>query len=411
MSLHKWHQALLELESVFVLVVLLHYLSMFRVGPPLDLNVDADGQQLCLTILVFDPASQHSRIACSLMSKSIPPLLFQQLSPFSSASESCIWRETIPAFLAFDAHSGGSSWFSSLLPWLSFWDPLTPLRPHRLGAQHEGSARVNLVVLSSAGGGGLHSCCTALYMPRPGLPTPFALLLLTSPCLAAVEVGCMLRVSSPLVALSTFDICGTLACSPPTKANQVQSPSGHFGFSQVVIVPDIATSWWVFSGISSFPHPCIPVLFHSHFISPSSTLKILSSKHSKRGEFALGCKTLTSVTKTSCGLLVRQPAACLRISLKTTRTPPPVTYPCFYHHSANTIIAKAMYSSERHLLMDSVVMMSPSVATLTRTWTSPKPEPGSTLKHLAVPELGVEVGALLGCKTQISPGAPIPCLH
>ncbi|KAJ8868657.1 hypothetical protein PR048_030196 [Dryococelus australis] len=31
----------------------------------------------------------------------------------------------------------------------------------------------------------------------------------------------------------------------------------------------------VFSGISLFPHPCIPALLHSHFISPSSALKTL----------------------------------------------------------------------------------------------------------------------------------------
>ncbi|KAJ8890571.1 hypothetical protein PR048_010080 [Dryococelus australis] len=53
-------------------------------------------------------------------------------------------------------------------------------------------------------------------------------------------------------------VAGRLACSPPTKANGVQSQAGPLGFSQVCIVPDIATGRWIFSDISRFPRPCIP---------------------------------------------------------------------------------------------------------------------------------------------------------
>ncbi|KAJ8887829.1 hypothetical protein PR048_014047 [Dryococelus australis] len=42
------------------------------------------------------------------------------------------------------------------------------------------------------------------------------------------------------------------------------------GFSQVGIVPDDAAGRQAFSGISRFPHPCIPALLHSHLIQSSS---------------------------------------------------------------------------------------------------------------------------------------------
>ncbi|KAJ8883439.1 hypothetical protein PR048_015282 [Dryococelus australis] len=38
------------------------------------------------------------------------------------------------------------------------------------------------------------------------------------------------------------------------------------GFLQVGIVPDDAAGQRIFSRISSFPCPCIPVLLHSHLI-------------------------------------------------------------------------------------------------------------------------------------------------
>ncbi|KAJ8870702.1 hypothetical protein PR048_029727 [Dryococelus australis] len=45
------------------------------------------------------------------------------------------------------------------------------------------------------------------------------------------------------------------------------------GFSHEEIVPDDTAGWRLFSGISRFPRPCIPVLFHPRLTSPSSALK------------------------------------------------------------------------------------------------------------------------------------------
>ncbi|KAJ8898006.1 hypothetical protein PR048_003366 [Dryococelus australis] len=59
-----------------------------------------------------------------------------------------------------------------------------------------------------------------------------------------------------------------LACSPPTKANRYQSPAGSLAdFYQVGIVLDDAAGRRIFSGISRFPRPFIPVpgLLHTHF--------------------------------------------------------------------------------------------------------------------------------------------------
>ncbi|KAJ8888258.1 hypothetical protein PR048_007745 [Dryococelus australis] len=45
-------------------------------------------------------------------------------------------------------------------------------------------------------------------------------------------------------------------------------------FRKLGIVPDDIADGWVFPGISSFLHPCIPAMLHSHLISHSSALKI-----------------------------------------------------------------------------------------------------------------------------------------
>ncbi|KAJ8881242.1 hypothetical protein PR048_017718 [Dryococelus australis] len=67
-------------------------------------------------------------------------------------------------------------------------------------------------------------------------------------------------------------VAGRLDCSPPTKANWVQSPAvGTPGFSQVGIVPGDAFGRRVFTGISRFPHPCIPALLHCYLISHFSS--------------------------------------------------------------------------------------------------------------------------------------------
>ncbi|KAJ8894970.1 hypothetical protein PR048_000278 [Dryococelus australis] len=69
-------------------------------------------------------------------------------------------------------------------------------------------------------------------------------------------------------------VVGRLDCLLPTKANKAQTPGRVIPrFSQVETVPDDAAGQWVFSGICSFPLPCISALLHSHIISPSSALK------------------------------------------------------------------------------------------------------------------------------------------
>ncbi|KAJ8871572.1 hypothetical protein PR048_027898 [Dryococelus australis] len=55
-----------------------------------------------------------------------------------------------------------------------------------------------------------------------------------------------------------------LDCSPPIKADRVQSPAGSL---------PMPLAGWFFSGISNFPRPCIPTLLHPHLISPVSSLK------------------------------------------------------------------------------------------------------------------------------------------
>ncbi|KAJ8870068.1 hypothetical protein PR048_029079 [Dryococelus australis] len=63
-------------------------------------------------------------------------------------------------------------------------------------------------------------------------------------------------------------------CSPPANANRIQSATGSLpGFAQLGIVSNDAADRRVFSGISHFPRPFIPALFHTHLASPSSALK------------------------------------------------------------------------------------------------------------------------------------------
>ncbi|KAJ8872494.1 hypothetical protein PR048_026100 [Dryococelus australis] len=54
----------------------------------------------------------------------------------------------------------------------------------------------------------------------------------------------------------------------------------HSGFLHVGIVPDdAAAGWWVFSGISHFPHPSILALFHIHLTLPSALKTTIVSKN------------------------------------------------------------------------------------------------------------------------------------
>ncbi|KAJ8888012.1 hypothetical protein PR048_007497 [Dryococelus australis] len=76
--------------------------------------------------------------------------------------------------------------------------------------------------------------------------------------------------SSPRPELVHDYMTQRLDCSPPTKANSIQSAAGSLpGFSHVGIVPDDATSWWVFSGISRLPLLFIATLLRSsHLYHP-----------------------------------------------------------------------------------------------------------------------------------------------
>ncbi|KAJ8885277.1 hypothetical protein PR048_011474 [Dryococelus australis] len=62
--------------------------------------------------------------------------------------------------------------------------------------------------------------------------------------------------------------------SPLTKANKVRFPAGLLpDNSHVGIVQYDAAGGQVFLGMSRFPRPSIPVLLHTHLVSPSSSLK------------------------------------------------------------------------------------------------------------------------------------------
>ncbi|KAJ8888090.1 hypothetical protein PR048_007577 [Dryococelus australis] len=68
-----------------------------------------------------------------------------------------------------------------------------------------------------------------------------------------------------------------LDCSPPTKANRVQSPAESIpDFRDKGTVPDDFAGSRVFSGISRFLCSCIPVLLHPHLFSISSAPKSLT---------------------------------------------------------------------------------------------------------------------------------------
>ncbi|KAJ8895055.1 hypothetical protein PR048_000380 [Dryococelus australis] len=61
--------------------------------------------------------------------------------------------------------------------------------------------------------------------------------------------------------------------SSTTKANRVRFQAGSPGISHVLIVSVDAAGRRLFTGISRFLRPCIPILPHTHLASPSSALK------------------------------------------------------------------------------------------------------------------------------------------
>ncbi|KAJ8892415.1 hypothetical protein PR048_004995, partial [Dryococelus australis] len=78
------------------------------------------------------------------------------------------------------------------------------------------------------------------------------------------------------------------------NASRVRFPAGR---PRIFAVPDDAAGRRVFSGISRFPRPCIPVPLHAHFASPLSVLKIsmlraaqISSLTLRKKQFSVGTR-------------------------------------------------------------------------------------------------------------------------
>ncbi|KAJ8881592.1 hypothetical protein PR048_018077 [Dryococelus australis] len=100
------------------------------------------------------------------------------------------------------------------------------------------------------------------------LPRPSCLLSYVSP-LRVCNLGTTFHPSVTLKVCRGAAVAERLACSPPAKANRVQSPAGSLpDFRFVGIVPDDAASRRVFSEISRFPHAIILALFHTHLKHP-----------------------------------------------------------------------------------------------------------------------------------------------
>ncbi|KAJ8896826.1 hypothetical protein PR048_002172 [Dryococelus australis] len=80
-------------------------------------------------------------------------------------------------------------------------------------------------------------------------------------------------------------------------------------FLQVGIVPGDDSDRWVFTGISSFPHPFIPALIHSHLMSPSSALKtslLRTTQNSSLTALIKGCSILLTVCHTVTNVNLKQ---------------------------------------------------------------------------------------------------------
>ncbi|KAJ8867848.1 hypothetical protein PR048_031653 [Dryococelus australis] len=117
-------------------------------------------------------------------------------------------------------------------------------------------------------------------------------------------------------------------------------------FSHVGIVPDNGAGQQIFSGISSFPHPFIPALLHTHLISPSLALKtsLLSA-----AQISL-IKIDTTATGTD-----------EAYSEKKVKPDGPATH--FPDFGANSCIqsqpASTLELSEIHLLLEKLILVVP----------------------------------------------------
>ncbi|KAJ8869664.1 hypothetical protein PR048_028657 [Dryococelus australis] len=206
--------------------------------------------------------------------------------------------------------------------------PLTPSRPRRLGSQLEGSARVDFVALWSAtwscllgwgGGAALVSYRAPYLLP----PLPFR-----PPCLAAVEVGCTPRISSPLVARSILGRCGTIHRNVPQFAGAAMLASAQGypgfdswrgrspGFSHVGIISGDAAVRRVFSEISRPLPPTIafPALSRDRFPSSSSALKTSVLRSAKISSFHLKALSLTYAVESQLRVFKSNPKSHTKVS-------------------------------------------------------------------------------------------------
>ncbi|KAJ8888695.1 hypothetical protein PR048_008187 [Dryococelus australis] len=111
------------------------------------------------------------------------------------------------------------------------------------------------------------------------------------------SLRCLSRSTLPLVtADSKLSGLKSLADFYPARRN-IRAACVWVRARDVEIVLEDGASHRVFSGIFRFPRPCIPVLFHSHFISPSSALKT-SRPHiwSYSVRVSHGCKKIERAT-------------------------------------------------------------------------------------------------------------------
>ncbi|KAJ8892420.1 hypothetical protein PR048_005000 [Dryococelus australis] len=98
---------------------------------------------------------------------------------------------------------------------------------------------------------------------------------------------------------STYTVGGRGGVAVRQLSSQQGEPGSTFdefdpGFSHLGIVADDAAGRWVISGISCFPHNCIPAPIHIHLVSPASALKTSLLKaaqiyaiHAQNNDFAL----------------------------------------------------------------------------------------------------------------------------
>ncbi|KAJ8880934.1 hypothetical protein PR048_017407 [Dryococelus australis] len=151
-------------------------------------------------------------------------------------------------------------------------DPEPARAPHRRNSREDGrfcaprdttrrlvAGRNNAFVRASLLGAGLFLRPEGLFISQL-LDLEFRINLCKATLFAVLEMANERKHCDCLSAFDGTAVAERLVCSPPTKANQVQSPSGPLPDFRMW---DDATGWGVSSGISRFPRTFIPVLLHT----------------------------------------------------------------------------------------------------------------------------------------------------